>query len=252
MSDIGSTLREARMHARIDISDVEAATKIRAKYLRALENEEWGLLPGPTFVRTFLRTYAEHLNLNARGLVDQYKSEHESVEHHEPSHFTPRLGDDRARRRRPPMPRRSRRTAALGVGGVLVAGLFVLGSLGDDGRRPAGERAPASTPVAPSAPVAPAREPAAQVALQVVPSAPVYVCLRDARDRRLIGGRNLEPTARRRTYRSRRFRILLGSGDVSLRIDGRTKTIPEVSAGVAYEITAKRTRRLPREDWPRC
>ena len=46
------------MRNRIDITEVEAATKIRAKYLRALENEEWDLLPGPTFVKTFLRTYA--------------------------------------------------------------------------------------------------------------------------------------------------------------------------------------------------
>src|SRR5438270_18791 len=50
MADIGSTLREARMRARIDISEVEARTKIRAKYLRAIENEEWDLLPGPVYV----------------------------------------------------------------------------------------------------------------------------------------------------------------------------------------------------------
>jgi hypothetical protein len=56
MQAIGDTLREARMRQKIDIADVEAATKIRAKYLRALENEEFGLLPGPTFVRTFLRS----------------------------------------------------------------------------------------------------------------------------------------------------------------------------------------------------
>ncbi len=46
MPEIGATLREARMRARIDVSEIEAQTKIRAKYLRALENEEWGLLPG--------------------------------------------------------------------------------------------------------------------------------------------------------------------------------------------------------------
>jgi len=56
MPEIGATLREARMRARIDVSEIEATTKIRAKYLRALENEEWGLLPGPTFVKSFLRT----------------------------------------------------------------------------------------------------------------------------------------------------------------------------------------------------
>ena len=54
------------MRARIDVSEIEAQTKIRAKYLRALENEEWGLLPGPTFVKSFLRTYAQALGSTAR------------------------------------------------------------------------------------------------------------------------------------------------------------------------------------------
>jgi cytoskeletal protein RodZ len=64
MPDIGETLRDARMRARIDVSEIEAKTKIRAKYLRALENEEWSLLPGPTFVKSFLRTYAQALGLD--------------------------------------------------------------------------------------------------------------------------------------------------------------------------------------------
>ena len=46
-ADIGQTLRDARLRQKIDMTEVEAATKIRAKYLRALENEEWDLLPGP-------------------------------------------------------------------------------------------------------------------------------------------------------------------------------------------------------------
>jgi len=61
------------MRARIDISEIEAETKIRAKYLRALENEEWDLLPGPTFVKSFLRTYAEALGIDAKLLVEEYK-----------------------------------------------------------------------------------------------------------------------------------------------------------------------------------
>ena len=59
------------MRQRIDISEIEAQTKIRAKYLRALENEEWDLLPGPTFVKSFLRTYAEALGLDARLLLEE-------------------------------------------------------------------------------------------------------------------------------------------------------------------------------------
>src|SRR3954465_14411179 len=77
MPEIGETLREARMRRRIDMSEVEAATKIRAKYLRALESEEWELLPGPTFVKTFLRTYADYLDLDSRLLVEEYKQRFE-------------------------------------------------------------------------------------------------------------------------------------------------------------------------------
>src|SRR5437764_13056903 len=78
MPEIGESLREARMRARIDVSEIEGKTKIRAKYLRALENEEWGLLPGPTFVKSFLRTYAEALGLDGKALVEEYRLHHES------------------------------------------------------------------------------------------------------------------------------------------------------------------------------
>ena len=61
------------MRAHIDVSEIEAKTKIRAKYLRALENEEWGLLPGPTFVKSFLRTYAQALGLDGKALVEEYR-----------------------------------------------------------------------------------------------------------------------------------------------------------------------------------
>src|SRR5688572_4224463 len=77
MPSIGETLREARMRQRLDIADVENRTKIRAKYLRALENEEFGMLPGPTFVKTFLRTYAEMLGLDPHMLVEEYRAGYE-------------------------------------------------------------------------------------------------------------------------------------------------------------------------------
>src|SRR5438105_3759567 len=77
MADIGTTLREARIRARIDMSEVEARTKIRAKYLRAIENEEWNLLPGPVYVKSFLRTYGDFLGLDSRLLVDDFKRRYE-------------------------------------------------------------------------------------------------------------------------------------------------------------------------------
>src|SRR4051795_11814855 len=80
MPTIGDSLREARMREHLDIADVEAKTKIRAKYLRALENEEFAMLPGPTFVKTFLRTYAEALGLDPQVLVEEYRATYEPRE----------------------------------------------------------------------------------------------------------------------------------------------------------------------------
>src|ERR671917_1904579 len=104
MPEIGDQLRETRMRQRIDITEVEAATKIRAKYLRALENEEWDLLPGPTFVKTFLRTYADYLGLDARNLVEEYRARYERPAAQELTPFGTNLGGRRLRPRPPIFP----------------------------------------------------------------------------------------------------------------------------------------------------
>ena len=77
------------MRQQIDIAEVEAATKIRAKYLRALENEEFELLPGPHLRQDFLRTYAEYLGLDPHLLVEEYRSDYEGLPEEEPA---PALG----------------------------------------------------------------------------------------------------------------------------------------------------------------
>src|SRR5437870_7920237 len=101
MPEIGTTLREARMRARIDISEVEASTKIRAKYLRAIENEEWDLLPGDVYVKSFLRTYGEYLGLDTRQLLDDFRRRYERPSDHELRPITP-LGRERDRPNRGP------------------------------------------------------------------------------------------------------------------------------------------------------
>src|ERR1700760_1233892 len=83
MEQIGARLREARMRAKIDINQVESDTKIRAKYLRAMENEEWDLLPGEIYAKTFLRTYADYLGLDSRELVDDYRRQYERPTDHD-------------------------------------------------------------------------------------------------------------------------------------------------------------------------
>ena len=74
MFEIGSSLREARLRQGIDFPALEQGTKIRAKYLRALEDEHFELLPAHTYVKGFLRSYADFLGLDGNLYVDEYNS----------------------------------------------------------------------------------------------------------------------------------------------------------------------------------
>jgi len=97
MFDIGSSLREARLRQELEFPELEERTKIRPKYLRALEDERFDILPAPTYVRGFLRSYAETLGLDGQPFVDEYNTR-----------FA--VGEDDAplRARRVPAPRRDR------------------------------------------------------------------------------------------------------------------------------------------------
>src|SRR4051812_16728019 len=74
MFEIGNSLREAREKRGIEIAQVEQATKIRGKYLRQLEDEQFDTLPSETYVKGFLRTYADYLGLDGQLYVDEYSS----------------------------------------------------------------------------------------------------------------------------------------------------------------------------------
>src|SRR3954465_5776236 len=74
MFEIGTSLREARLRKQVDIPQAEQGTKIRAKYLRALAHEHFAGLPAQTYVKGFLRSYAEYLGLDGQLYVDEYNS----------------------------------------------------------------------------------------------------------------------------------------------------------------------------------
>ena len=70
MFEIGNSLREARLRQELDFPEIEQTTKIRSKYLKALEDEKFELLPAPTYVKGFLRNYADALGLEGQLYVD--------------------------------------------------------------------------------------------------------------------------------------------------------------------------------------
>jgi len=117
--DIGSSLREARLRQELDFPALEERTKIRPKYLRALEDERFDILPAPTYVKGFLRSYAEALGLDGQPFVDEYNSR-----------FA--VGEDevvvRATRRVPP-PRRGRPARESGIAVAALLAIAILTAL---------------------------------------------------------------------------------------------------------------------------
>ena len=74
MFAIGDSLREARTRRGLSAADVQKELRIRERYLTALEEERWELLPGEAYTKGFLRTYAEFLGLDGNLYIDEYNT----------------------------------------------------------------------------------------------------------------------------------------------------------------------------------
>jgi cytoskeleton protein RodZ len=80
MFEIGNSLREARLRQGLDLAEIEQATKIRSRYLRALEEEQFELLPAQTYVKGFLKAYADQLGLDGDLYVEEFNSRYATDE----------------------------------------------------------------------------------------------------------------------------------------------------------------------------
>jgi cytoskeleton protein RodZ len=254
MPEIGATLREARMRARIDVSEIEATTKIRAKYLRALENEEWSLLPGPTFVKSFLRTYAEALGLDGKALVEEYRR---SQEHQGDGPGEPIVPSGERRRSRSPASGPSR-GYIIAVGSILAVivllVVLLLAGSGSKSKHNASTRTSTGghTGTKGSTGASTGTRPR-DVALSLHANSVVYVCLLGDGGRKLIPGLELQAGSSTPTYHARRFEVTLGNSDVTMVIDGRPRTVPPSSEAIGYSITRARGRHtLPAGSQPTC
>jgi cytoskeleton protein RodZ len=255
MPTIGDSLREARMRQHLDIADVEGKTKIRAKYLRALENEEFGMLPGPTFVKTFLRTYAEALGLDPQVLVEEYRATYEPREEAEHLQQLGPTAVARDRRRGggigPPTPRPWLLIVIAAV--TLVGVLLVIGLLsGDDnGGGDGSQRADGQT----STPTKPKRKQKTKTAptpktvtMRIVPSNQVYVCIDSGPGTPIKFNGILDGP---RTFRGgRRLRVNLGKTDLQLKVNGKTVAIDPGPEPVGFAFTPRSTKSLPLGDRP--
>jgi transcriptional regulator with XRE-family HTH domain len=239
---IGEVLKRTRTRRKIDIRTVEQQTKIRIKYLRALENEEWEVLPGPAYAKGFLRTYAQFLGLDGDALIDEYRRTIEAG-----------IDADRAfgfsepvleRRRRPgDEPRRGwpvRAWALVAAGAAVVAVLLVLGLAGSDegkdaqrqkGRQQSAQRGngAGSSQGAPAQPVT--------VSLTTRDS--MEVCLVTGDGRALLDGQTLSSGAEEGPFEppADNYRLDLSTGGaLTLTLDGEPRSVRS-SQPASYRIS---------------
>lgn len=261
MPEIGATLRETRMRERIDLSEIEAQTKIRARYLRALENEEWDLLPGPTFIRSFLRTYADALGLDGKALVQEYRLHYEHPgDELRPISSSRRRGSgeggDSGRPRRP-----ASRGYAVALGLVSLVIILLLVGLLSGGSKP---RAPSAS--GKTSHTTTSRSVTSSRTIRTHGAAPrtkdasvwleanetVWVCLVADGSRTLIPGVDVHAGERSGPFHAKRFEITLGNNAVTLRVNGRAFAVPSSASALGYAITRTGARALPAGTQPTC
>jgi hypothetical protein len=250
-SGVGTILREARNRRKVELSEVEAATRIRFRFLRAIEDEEWDVLPGGVYTRGFIRTYASFLGLDGDRLVSDYR---ESVE---PWHRSAEASQPQAQpgsRGASSGPRGVALGALAVVAVIAVAAIAIIAipsSGGGEGgsvhhrHRVARDAKPEAKPVTP-----PARS---GVTVELTASAEVWACVLNAEGKALVDGLILETGAEEGPFHSGSFTVSFGNGEVKMLIDGREAEIPATSSPIGYAIdSAGKLTKLAEAKRPTC
>ena len=259
---VGATLRETRSRRKIDLVEVEAATKIRVRYLRAIENEEWDLLPGDAYARGFVRTYAAYLGLDAERLAEQLRSRGRGAA---PGERLPRVDPrpsvpSRKPRRLPGLPPR---LLAVLVSGALIGVLLVIGlTSGGSGGGSPGSAGPSSQThdrdaeggrAGKANPTGQGTATVAGHSLQMTATAEVWICLLGKSGKPLVNGQILAEGQRAGPFRSGSFTVAMGNGSVEISVDGRRARIPPSASPVGYAIDRRgHLSEIPEGERPTC
>lgn len=274
-SEIGPALRGARESRGLDVAEAQRATKIRSKYLRAMEDERWEVLPGKAYVHGFLRTYAQYLGLDPEPLLKAYDRGPGSTEHagRVPADMLPQPGDLKGRARWPAA------VVVVAFIAIAIAGVLVLalGSGSEDG----GEEASSATEVAGSDGGSggggsgsdeaesgtttttgedesgggqesnPETKPS-QRRVELESTGEVWVCLLSDRGRALVDGETLAAGESRGPFERRAFQAAFGNGSVRVRVDGKRIGVPASADPIGYAITPRTVKQLDEGERPDC
>ena len=240
------------MRAKIDINEVETRTKIRAKYLRAMENEEWDLLPGEVYVKSFLRTYGEYLGLDTRQLIDDFRRRYERLDDHELRPIAP-LGRDRDR-----APRRRGIPPWLVIAAVLIIIVIVLFFVGQNNP---GSKSPSSTQAGTTTTRHVRHRPrkrrvrkavSTSVKLQLQPTGQVYVCLVDGAGKKLIPGLIFNTGQTIPTRSASKLLLTLGNNNVKMTVNGAAVPVAPSAGSIGYRLVPGSHSLLPVSQQPKC
>ena len=236
MFEIGSSLREARMRNGYDLAEVEAATKIRTKYLKALEDEQFEVLPAQTYIKGFLRSYAEYLGLDGQLYVDEYNSRYGAEEADEP------IVRQRAPRRQSKAHRRvESRVLLLALVGILAATALVLIAWQWGEAEPEGVVRLESRPQPSAPPQTPVQSAAVELILVAVRGNSYVAQLAPGGT---VGG--FEGTIERgrsQRFRGKTLRLQIARPDnLAARLNGKAVALPRRAQPVVVLVTAKGVR----------
>jgi hypothetical protein len=238
--EIGNSLREARLRQGLDFPEIEQATKIRSKYLRSLEEEQFDVLPGQTYVKGFLRSYADYLGLDGQLYVEEFNSRYVRGELEEEAEQ---------------QPFRPRKAVSAGRGGGLqgkavlltiavIAGLtvFVFAAWMWGGN----ENAPDLVMNPPAGPTA--RKPTAKLVASAVAGGSYVAVYKGSRERKKPIYEGTLEKGNPRTFEGRHLWLyVIAPANLRLRLNGTPHVVPGAGTGARrwLEVTPKRVSLAP-------
>jgi hypothetical protein len=262
---VGEVLKSARTRQGLDIRTIEEQTKIRIKYLRALEAEEWDVLPNPAYATGFLRTYAQLLGLDAEALVDEYRRQ-AGADYGVPLSPGGERVLEQGRRLREPGGGPGLGWLLAGAAVVIVGVLLVLGLTGggDEGDNGGKGRAEARQERRAERRQERRQEERQQqaaaqpqlVTLRLEVDSNVTVCLLGDGERPLVDGQVLTAGSDEGPYEAEQFDLRFPSGydrgQFRLFLNGEPRRLPETLGPAAFVITPPDKVRDAPEPGPEC
>jgi cytoskeletal protein RodZ len=260
---VGQALRKARTERGIELSEVERVTKIRVKFLQAMEEDRWDALPAPAYARGFLGIYARYLDLDEQALLDKYAQTVEG-ERHEPIPESV-IKQGVLRQTRP-----TRRTHAInwapvgkvlaGLLGIVVVGLVIVGSIvgsdngggGNQNQHRGKAHGTKTTATTTATATATSTVPAGQVSVELRSTGTVWVCLVDDSGNKLVNSETLTANESRGPFSATGFDVTFGNGSVEMTVDGQPAPIPAAPQPIGYRITPGKVRNLDPASQPTC